>query len=201
VLVLVFAFLVAASPAAAGGSSFSFLPHRAHLSPVERLAYLQRSTRHERQVLAWLRSPAAPATLERPRLIRWHRAALRWHSQLLADAQAKLVPVRWLDAVALVGRYFGADVAAWERSCSQPTSEGGWGRWVPNSQGSGAGGWLQFMSGTFWSVIDKGIARARARGMYVPASARSWYSPLGQAIAGAQMLADGRRGEWSGSGC
>lgn len=100
-----------------------------------------------------------------------------------------------------MGRYFGADVAAWERSCSQPSSEGGYGRWVPNGRGSGAGGWLQFMQGTFDGIIDEAIAAARSRGMVVPVSARSWYSPLGQALAGAEMLADGRRGEWSGWGC
>lgn len=114
---------------------------------------------------------------------------------------AREEPATWLAAVDVVGRYFGADVAAWERSCSQPSSEGGYGRWVPNTQGSGAGGWLQFMQGTFDSVIDDAIRSARAKGMVVLASARSWYSPLGQALAGAQMLADGRRGEWAGWGC
>ncbi len=115
----------------------------------------------------------------------------------------------WLASVSYVGRYFGQGIAAWELSCSHPGSEGGWTEWVWNggapasssSHGSGAGGWLQFMQGTFDGIIDKGIATARSRGMIVPASARSFFSPLGQAIAGAQMILDGRRGEWSGYGC
>jgi hypothetical protein len=111
------------------------------------------------------------------------------------------IPADWLSSVNDVGRFFGAGTASWERSCSQQGSEGGWGRWVPSSSGSGAGGWLQFMSGTFYGIIDEAIADARSRGMLVPSSARDWYSPLGQAIAGAQMLLDGRRGEWSGYAC
>lgn len=107
----------------------------------------------------------------------------------------------WQRAVAVVGRYFGEPVAGWELSCSRWGSEGGWGAFVMNELGSGAGGWLQFMPGTFDGVIARAVADARARGMQVPASASSWRSPLGQAIAGAEMLVDGRRAEWSGSGC
>jgi hypothetical protein len=121
------------------------------------------------------------------------------NGQLRSLQQARANPPSWLAAVDVVGRYFGADVAAWERACS--SSEGGWGGWVPNTGGSGAGGWLQFLSGTFYGVIDRAIASGRGRGMVVPSSARSWYSPLGQALAGAQMLADGRRGEWYGWRC
>lgn len=132
--------------------------------------------------------------------------------------------VTWLQAVSIVGRYFGRDLSAWERACSQTGSEGGWGRWVWNGGrpvdnperlrliaagavpsrpygSSGAGGWLQFLRSTFESVIDRGIVEARRRGMVVPASARSWLSPVGQAIAGAQMIRAGRRGEWSGWAC
>lgn len=178
-----------------------FLPHRAGLSPLERVSYFRRSVAADRRAIAWLESRRAPRTLERVSGLRWYRAALRWHTRLLAAAERRLEPRSWLEAVSLVGRYFGADVAVWERSCSQHGSEGGWGRWFPNSQGSGAGGWLQFKLGTFESVIDHAIARARSRGMFVPASTRSWYSPLGQALAGMQMLADGRRGEWAGWGC
>ncbi len=107
----------------------------------------------------------------------------------------------WRGAVAVVARYFGPRVAAWELSCSRQGSEGGWGAWVLNTQGSGAGGWLQFMQGTFDGVIGKAIAAARSLGLAVPASARSWYSTLGQALAGAEMLREGRRDEWSGWGC
>lgn len=107
----------------------------------------------------------------------------------------------WLAAVDVVGRIYGPAIASWELSCSKQGSEGGWGAWVSNSRGSGAGGWLQFMKGTFDGVIAKAIADARARGWSVPASASSWYSPVGQALAGVEMLREGRRGEWSGYGC
>lgn len=89
----------------------------------------------------------------------------------------------------------------WLRSCSAPRSEGGWGRWVPNTQGSGAGGWLQFMEGTFWRMFGAALPEVQAMGYIVPRSAASWYSPLGQALAGAWAVKNGATHEWSGSGC
>lgn len=129
------------------------------------------------------------------------------HLQRALQIACPKVPARWLwinrsfnRATQLVDRlYPGSWHGAWARHCA--SSEGGHGHWVPNRGGSGAGGWLQFMSGTFWSVIDSAIRRARAHGVRVPAFARSWYSPLGQALAGSEMLYHGRRGEWSGRTC
>ena len=106
----------------------------------------------------------------------------------------------WLRAVAEVQRpYPGTE--GWLRSCSAPRSEGGYGRWVPNTQGSGAGGWLQFMESTFWRMYGAARYDVTSRGFRVPASANSWYSPLGQALAGAWAVKNGATGEWSGSGC
>lgn len=68
-----------------------FLPHRAHLTTVEKVAYFKRSLRHERQVVAWLASADAPRTLERRSQLGWYRAAVRWHSRLLAQYEWKLV--------------------------------------------------------------------------------------------------------------
>lgn len=87
----------------------------------------------------------------------------------------------------------------WLLSCS--SSEGGHGRWVPNGDGSGAGGWLQFMSGTFWRMWSAAKVDVVRRGFRVPASASSWQSPLGQALAGAWGVTHGRSGEWYGGGC
>lgn len=87
----------------------------------------------------------------------------------------------------------------WLLSCS--SSEGGHGRWFPNSQGSGAGGWLQFMESTFWRMWYAAKDDVRSRGFRVPDSADSWYSPLGQALAGAWGVMNGRAHEWSGAGC
>lgn len=124
-------------------------------------------------------------------------AAWRYlHGRQLAYAERD-----WLAAVRLAGRVFPG-TEGWLRSCSRPESEGGWGRWVPNSQGSGAGGWLQFLSGTFYSNVDRAFAEARAVWrLPVPSRYRSWYSRVGQALTGASMLVHGQRGEWSGSGC
>lgn len=104
----------------------------------------------------------------------------------------------WQRAVREVQRaYPGTD--GWLLSCS--ASEGGWGRWVPNSQGSGVGGWLQFMPGTFSGFVRHAIADVRSRGFLVPESAWSWYSPLGQALAGAWGVTNGKSHHWVGHGC
>lgn len=95
--------------------------------------------------------------------------------------------------------YPGMGHGSWADACA--SSEGGHGSWVPNKQGSGAGGWMQFMSGTFYGVIDDGIRRARSVGVRIPSYARSWYSPLGQAIAASEMIWQGRRSEWTGYTC
>jgi hypothetical protein len=104
----------------------------------------------------------------------------------------------WRRAVQEAQRaYPGTD--SWLLSCS--ASEGGWGRWVPNSQGSGVGGWMQMYPSTFWRMWATAKADVTSRGFKVPASAASWYSPLGQALASAWGLTNGRRGEWAGHGC
>lgn len=94
----------------------------------------------------------------------------------------------------------GEHLGGWAWRCA--SSEGGHGRFLMNHSGSGAGGQLQFMSGTFYGIIGSAIAEARRAGARnLPASARYWGSPLGQALAGAAMIHHGRRGEWTGPSC
>jgi hypothetical protein len=94
----------------------------------------------------------------------------------------------------------GQWLGSWASTCA--SSEGGHGGFVMNHQGSGAGGWLQFLSSTFYGIIGSAMIEARQAGAAnIPASAASWYSPLGQAVAGAAMIHHGRRGEWSGASC
>lgn len=104
----------------------------------------------------------------------------------------------WARAVREVQRaYPGTE--SWLMSCS--ASEGGWGRWVPNSGGSGVGGWMQFMPGTWSGFFWRARADVQARGFVVPESAASWYSTLGQALAGAWGITHGMRHHWAGGGC
>ena len=70
-----------------------------------------------------------------------------------------------------------------------------------NRQGSGAGGWMQFMHGTFYKYVDGAMGAAQARGFTIPDQARSWYSPLGQALTGAWMAELGQQRQWTGSRC
>lgn len=148
-------------------------------------------------------SCAALTSAKRERVCTMARKSLAWHSQRVQRASRRLwltlpSPSDWTVAVRVAQRaYPGTD--GWLLSCS--ASEGGHGSWVWNRHGSGAGGWAQFMESTFWRMFNAARADVTQRGFSVPSSAASFRSPLGQALAAAWGYTNGRRHEWSGSGC
>lgn len=155
--------------------------------PRAKTAYRERQTRST-PYLRWLKS-------------RWaHRAHRLWGLRLrtLRDFEVRVGSNAWLRAVEEAQRPYPG-TSSWLKSCS--STEGGWGRWVPNNQGAPPGGWLQFYESTFWRMWATAKADVQARGYRLPSSAASWYSPLGQALAGAWGLTNGRRHEWNSSGC
>jgi len=72
--------------------------------------------------------------------------------------------------------------------------EGGYGSFVMNHQGSGAGGWMQFMSGTFYGYVDAARADAERRGFNIPSNVWVWTHPLGQALTAGYMRYYGKDG-------
>lgn len=116
----------------------------------------------------------------------------------LRDFEVRPGSSAWFRAIEEAQKVFPG-TSWWLKSCS--ATEGGWGRWVPNSDGAPPGGWMQMYESTFWRMWATAKAYAEARSFKVPQSAASWYSPLGQALASAWGLTNGRRGEWSSSGC
>ena len=156
----------------------------------------------------WLRAPRHTKCWEVP----WQRSctiarhSFRLHNQLHETAMERIwlldrtlpAPNDWRTAVKIVQRVYPG-TESWLLSCS--ASEGSYGAWVSNRQGSGAGGWLQFMESTFWRMYGAALPDATSKGFIVPSSANSWYSPLGQALAGAWGVTHGRSSEWSGGGC
>lgn len=117
----------------------------------------------------------------------------------------------WLTAVRVVQVAYPGS-SWWLTSCS--ASEGGHGEWVWNggyplsqypskpSRSSGAGGWGQYMEGTFWTDYRAAVADLRQRGFKIPPGSSSWYSPLGQAIAMGWAYGHSRpHGKWLGGGC
>jgi hypothetical protein len=60
---------------------------------------------------------------------------------------------------------------------------------------------MQFYPSTFSGFVSAAIVDVEKRGYRVPSSARSWYSPLGQALAGGWAITHGMRHHWHGSGC
>lgn len=121
--------------------------------------------------------------------LRWDNR--RWrHRQALAHRYLVLhrLPSTgdWVTAVRIVQRVWPGTESGL-LACS--SHEGGHGIWVWNggapysspSHGSGAGGWMQYMSGTFWGNFHNAVAAAPR--VLLPPGAASWTSPLGQAFA------------------
>lgn len=116
----------------------------------------------------------------------------------------------WRTAVRITQRVY-PNTEAWLLSCSK--TEGGWGGFVMNREGSGVGGNMQMYPSTYFTMMHgyylPSAGRyfpgawidAHRKGFHIPASADSWYSPLGQALASAYGKLNGRGGEWHGSGC
>lgn len=61
---------------------------------------------------------------------------------------------------------------------------------------------MQYFSSTFWRDYSRAASDLRARHFVIPPSAASWYSPLGQALAGGWAYYHERpSGKWLGRGC
>ncbi len=190
---------------------------------VEKERLLVRTVAHAAGAVRFLERVYGPPSPAARRETRFHRVQLRIARETLSRARAAIVRARhprdYASAVRLVERFYGPQPFLW--AC--PRSEGGFGLWTWNGPGrgytidrypagrdgsgippgsSGAGGWLQFIHSTFESVSDAAIADARARGMIFDRElVDDWRSPLGQALAGLEMLRAGRAGEWTGSTC
>ncbi len=90
----------------------------------------------------------------------------------------------WPTAVRLVQRIYPG-TADWLLTISR--REGGHGRFVMNHQGSGAGGWMQFMASTYYAYNDRAYADARQRGFIIDERTNTWRNPLGQAVTAGYM--------------
>lgn len=128
----------------------------------------------------------------------WSLEASIWTKRELGETQAKLEMTRLRSmgmndfgtAARFSDRIFPG-VYSWLMSCSG--GEGGHGGFVMNHQGSGAGGNMQFMFGTYDAYDNEAIKEANRRGARLPSvlnnSYFGWHSPLGQAITAAYMRA------------
>lgn len=159
--------------------------------------YRQAYTTHRTKMRA---TPAVPRVWYRNckvvarRAAEWRDRAATAREELRAwtEAQYTLPPTNdWRTSVRLTQRiYPGTD--QWLLYISD--REGGWGPFVMNHQGSGAGGWLQFMASTFYAYMDDARADVARKGYEVPPGIWEWTHPLGQALTGAYMRSTGRDG-------
>ncbi len=100
----------------------------------------------------------------------------------------------WQIAARIVQRSWPG-TESWLLSCS--AHEGGHGVFVMNTQGSGAGGWLQYMESTFNYHYSSALTLARQNHLPVPPAGLGWTSPLAQAFAGGWGYSH-QRSAWSG---
>lgn len=97
----------------------------------------------------------------------------------------------WRTAVRVTQRVFPG-TESWLLYISD--REGGWGPFVMNHQGSGAGGWMQFLASTFYGYNDAARQAVAARGFDVDPAVFEWHNPLGQALTAGYMRYTGRDG-------
>lgn len=199
------------------------LPHHhrfASMTLDQREHFQLRSIRHAKGVVrTWQRLRLRGlASASVPRIVYWHKHQARWLRRELREtraikravareaarrAAARAAPSAysgsWTSAVAAVQAWYPG-TSGWLLSCS--ASEGGWGGFVMNRQGSGAGGWMQYMAGTFYGDWGAATADLSRRGIAIPV-AGSWGNPLAQAIAAAWARYTGNApsSKWTGSGC
>lgn len=123
---------------------------------------------------------------------RWVRD-LWWQRKVDARRAHFTIPTTrtWTIAVRLTQRVYPG-TASWLLYISH--REGGWGQFVMNHQGSGAGGWMQFMSSTFYGYVDDARTETTRRGFHVNDSIWRWTHPLGQALTAGYMRYTGRDG-------
>lgn len=147
---------------------------------------------------AWLRAPNQPNCTTVP----WTRSC-RIARRLYTQHTAKVVRLErllyrelpatndWRTSVTLTQRIYPG-TESWLLYISH--REGGWGGFVMNHQGSGAGGWMQFMSSTFYAYMDSARRDVARHGFQVPANVWTWTHPLGQALTAGYMRYTGRDG-------
>lgn len=118
-----------------------FLPHKTGMTVPEKVAYFKRSIRHERQVVDWLESRQAPRTLERVSELGWYRAALRWHTTLLAQYMAKLLPSPRAYAGPCLAAIIDREDPSWSPTQWNTTGSGAYGlpQALPDSKMASAG--------------------------------------------------------------
>ncbi len=90
----------------------------------------------------------------------------------------------WVTAVKIVQRVYPG-TQDWLLKIS--SREGGHGGFVMNKQGSGCGGWMQFMESTYWASSYRAYDDLRRRGWRIDPRSNSWTNPMGQAVTAAYM--------------
>lgn len=118
----------------------------------------------------------------------WQKRSFEARMKYEKWVKSRTIPVTndWTTAVLISQRVF-PKTAGWLMSCS--SHEGGHGGFVMNSQGSGAGGWMQFMASTYYANHDDAQRYVKSQGFIVDPRVWTWTHPLGQALTAAYMRA------------
>jgi hypothetical protein len=115
---------------------------------------------------------------------RSHKARVKYEQW----RSAMMIPLTgdWFSAVMISQRVF-PKTASWLMLCSK--HEGGHGLFKMNTQGSPAGGWMQFYASTYYANQDDAREYVKSKGFIVDSRAWNWKHPLGQALTAGYMRA------------
>ena len=177
-------------------------PHTAHNTSRNRNRSTTTSSKlqHSQHVVtffethSWLRAPRHEncASIPWQNQCRIARRVYRQHLARIKEIQTTIPYTNdWKTAVRLAQKVFPG-TEQWLLYISD--REGGWGPFVMNHQGSGAGGWLQFMPSRSTPTTTTPRPPSQARGFTVDPKVWTWTHPLGQALTGAYMRYTGRDG-------
>lgn len=164
----------------------------------------QQDLRHSRHVVAffdnreWMRAPRQTncAAVPWTRTCQIARRIYQLHRHRIPKLENQLFRTLphtndWRNSVKLTQRVYPG-TSSWLLFISD--REGGYGPFVMNRQGSGAGGWMQFMASTFYAYMPSARADTARRGFTVPAHVWTWTHPLGQALTAGYMRYTGKDG-------
>lgn len=125
----------------------------------------------------------------------------QWVKRVVNKCREKAVARDWAwqnqkftRALKRAARHYGVSYS-WLLSCALDEGLSRPGEpWKMNNEGSGAGGWMQFMQ----STLEDNLYRVRDT---VPRKYRKWRSKVGQAYVAAAMFKAGQSGQWTGDSC
>lgn len=128
----------------------------------------------------------------------WHKRAVFWKAHSWCWERLNTGNFDWM--LERAAKKFNVSYS-WIHNCAHDEGDTHYRGFIMNSRGSGAGGWMQFMSGTFYDNVGSAFLVIRGKGMPVPLKFKYWTSKVGQAVTASYMFYRGWSSQWTGASC